>query len=349
MNVTKKTYTKATADEDFIDSVHEVKLDIRSHRNDTDFEKMLAELNKKSAEKKEYELQEKISKTDNTDITDVADKAETPVPNVAENRQEESLEENVSPESTEDNDTDADSEEKESVPTESVQPTAVMTSLQFPINEHLDKADSHADESKSAAKKQLSADDFKGIWDNPDLSGGGRISMNIKTGYRREIKITVPQTIPTPEQIWEYQPTESDFSAVPDTDTENVANTADSTQSRGSDISSDSHDYDYNDGYGYEEESAETKLEKAARADVYRRRFSTASAVICLAIFFCTGFYLLVCPRDGDFAKMPVPSTETVIDGSYFEQLDEWYCETIPNADKIKELTDKLMNLLKIS
>lgn len=172
-----------------------------------------------------------------------------------------------------------------------------------------------------------------GIWNNPDLSAGGRVSMNIKTELRREITITVP-----PQAVErERQRVEEELTRSAKEDAQRRAALAREAEEQ----------------FLIQQKQAEQKVaqarerreaaERKKAADV-RRKFSVFNGVLCFALFIGVGFYLLICPRasgkaeseNRNLAKKPEFSLSAVVDGSYFEDLTKWYTDTIPFREQLK-------------
>ena len=88
-----------------------------------------------------------------------------------------------------------------------------------------------------------------------------------------------------------------------------------------------------------------------------KRRFSFLNVFVCFACFFGVGFYLAACERESGFiqsenrnlAEFPKMSVSSVIDGSYFTELTEWYTDTIPGREGFKSFYNTFTKCFGIS
>lgn len=102
-------------------------------------------------------------------------------------------------------------------------------------------------------------------------------------------------------------------------------------------------------------EKAENK--KKAEIEQVKKRFAAANVTVCCTIFFGLGVYLAVCERESGFissenrnlAEKPKLTLETVLDGSYFEDITKWYTDTIPGREKLKPFSSGFEKLFGVT
>lgn len=296
--------------EELIDSVKEVDLKIRDHRADEDFEKMLAQLNGKKAER-EKEKSAPPKKAN-----------ETPVP--AE-KAEEKKDQKKSP---------------EAVPAMAavaqgagaLKRPAPQTAKRQPKNPPAKKRrpapkPSHkpADEEKPLIKN------LNEVWKNPNLASGGRVSMNIKTELRKEITITVPNERLVKKPAKEPAPAPLRQSGAKPAAKKKIKS----------------------DG----KNPAAVKAEKMTKAEMTAKQFQIINVAVCALMFFGIGFFLLACDRESGFiqsenrnlAEKPKLTVQSLIDGSYFEDLGVWYTDTVPGREELKPFSNSFTKLFGIA
>ncbi len=333
-----KPYTEDINGDEFIDSVKEVNITIRDHRADDDFERMLAELNAKKSGKKPAAAESSAAAglpAADEPTEDVKPVKDTEPPKAVEamsaavldpyagtigtmggkphNTERVALRnaDRIAPEKT-----DGKPHNTERVAPHNTKSVAPEKALPAPAD----------------GLKQVFGEN-SGIWNNPDLSAGGRVSMNIKTDLRREITITVPpQAVERERQRAE----------------EELARSAKEDAQRRAALAREAEEQ-----FLIQQKQAEQKVARARekreaaerkKAADLRKKFSVFNGVLCFALFIGVGFYLLICPRasgkaeseNRNLAKKPKFSLSAVIDGSYFEDLTKWYTDTIPFREQLK-------------
>lgn len=97
--------------------------------------------------------------------------------------------------------------------------------------------------------------------------------------------------------------------------------------------------------------------EKKARIEQIGKRFAVANLTVCCTIIFGLGVYLAVCERESGFissenrnlAEKPKLTVESVLDGSYFEDITKWYTDTIPGREKLKPFSSGFEKLFGVT
>lgn len=337
-----------SSSEDFIDSVKEVDLNIRDHRCDDDFEQMLAGLNEKIG-KKSGDTEKQNASSAHKSLS-----AEKPDKPVSENGR---------------------LSDSAAVPASAVLKPETNNGFSPEINVSETQSSAKSDlnsGSDSASEPEL----FKNIgsvWKNPGLSGGGRVSMNIKTDFRKEIKVTVPREFA--EEAERRRMAELAKKAaerrrsVSQTQNMKTPDDPDSSKqpkqqdtqvfgfSRQNEIPQSEKKQNAVNAGENKVQNQNLSVKKAAEAYKVRRVFALSNAVVCMIIFFGIAFYLIACERESGFiqsenrylTEKPRLTFSAVLDGSYFTDITRWYTDTVPHREELKSFSSKFSDLFGIN
>lgn len=103
--------------------------------------------------------------------------------------------------------------------------------------------------------------------------------------------------------------------------------------------------------------AAAAKKTEPAKGTVRSNKFSAVNVIVCSAIFFGLGLFLLFCDRQSGFihsenrnlAEKPQLTAEALLDGSYFTDLTRWYTDTIPGREELKPLSSRFTKLFGVN
>lgn len=360
----KDSLRNMTGDE-LIDSVKEVDLKIRDHRADDDFEKMLAELNNKNKPKPQTAQSpapEKSSAEGKTADKDFVhensaaeekpankDSAPKAVPTMAAAAIPSAPTIGI-PERPARRKTQAGGRPSAKRPARKA-PSAANGAKPAPKRPAPEKPaavkQTKPEPKPQAEEEQPLIPNLDAVWTNPNLADGGRVSMNIKTELRKEITITVPR-----ERLERMKDMTENKQSVQKKDmaadrTEDTQKTSASGKQTAADTAKK------------RETAAATKKSAKAvsREDVTHKQFAIVNAIVCMTVFFGIGFFLLVCERESGFiqsenrnlAEKPKLTVQSLLDGSYFEDISTWYTDTIPGREELKPFSNAFTKLFGIT
>ncbi len=366
--------------EELIASVKEVKITIRDHRADDDFEKMFAELNakreqklaqsataEKTVERPSEGSAEKNFETPKPETPKPTEKpsdkpaekpSEAPKPEVqAGPKAVPAMTMAVMPAAMPSAPTKkkrrkpkprlAEAETKQTAVEAAVE-TAVEAAQQAPAEaapepkpEPIPEPIPEPPAEPTAELTELFGEN-SAIWNNPDLSAGGRVSMNIKTGLRKEIKITVEPEVIERKRI-EALEEQAKLDAARRENERLALEQEQTAELKAVELKR-------------ERARAKREARERARAQQVSNGFKAANGVICFCLFVGIGFYLIICSRQSGFiesenrnlAEKPTLSVKTLTDGSYFEDITKWYTDTLPFREKLKPFSSGFSKLFGI-
>ncbi len=343
---------------EFIDSVQEIKMNIRSHKDDDEFEKMFAELNGNGSKEKKPAsapaAEPAPAKTGHTAIPAFAEIKEdnntAPVKQPSEKRRP-------------NNAAKPAAEQKPAVQSRSAVPQKKPQlkpekPKSKPIFENVDS-----------------------VWDNPALSDGGRISMNIKTDFRKEFSVTlpvkpaepakpvrkepeiifsdrvlpppnIPKTPKLPKDTIEFDPHGDRVIPAPMHPQRKKTNNGSADK-----IESPKKHGDPKNRSAKAAVKAHKEELTAQKVGAVNKRFAIINVIVCLTLFFGIGLFLLLCERKSGFidsenrnlAEKPELTVQSLIDGSYFEDITKWYTDTIPGREELKPFSSRFAKLFGIT
>lgn len=333
-----------TGDE-LIDSVKEVDLKIRDHRADDDFEKMLAELNNKNKPKPqtaqspapEKSLKEEKPADNNSAPKAVPTMAAAAIPSAPPI---------AIPERPVRRKSQAGERPSAKRPARKA-PSAARGAKPAPAKRPVSEKPAAVKQPEPKAKaeeEQPLIPNLDAVWTNPNLADGGRVTMNIKTELRKEITITVPKE--RLERMTEKKQQVKKNTAT-DQNTDIPKRSAAERQAASA--------------APKKRETAAAAAKKSSKAvsktDVMRKQFAIVNVIVCMAIFFGVGFFLLVCERESGFiqsenrnlAEKPKFTVQSLLDGSYFQDISTWYTDTIPGREELKPFSNAFTKLFGIT
>ncbi len=385
-------------DEDFIDSVKEVSMNIRNHRSDDEFERMLAELNGKG-QYATAERSEDMPKSEPEPKAAAAMSASVamPIPSPIVKKTAQQLEieraerqRKKAREERERKRIEHQRLEKERAEREELMRRAEQERLarERADNERAERERQARERAEKIAREEKEREErliesINNIWDSPSFSDGGRVSMNIKTEQRKEIKITIPPEKLEAQRIEREKERELEAKRLAEIAQQDAKRRERERINRDEQLAAQARAaleaQEREDARIAEEraeraakERAEREAKEAKRLEaeqiaareaaekksaIVRKQFALVNVIVCFAAFFVVGFYLLACERESGFiesenrnlAEMPTLSVESLLDGSYFEDLGTWYTDTIPNREGFKSFSSSFSKLFGVS
>ena len=102
---------------------------------------------------------------------------------------------------------------------------------------------------------------------------------------------------------------------------------------------------------------AETAPVTMTKREIAHKQFAIVNVIVCFAIFFGLGFFLLVCQRESGFiqsenrnlAEKPKLTVQALLDGSYFTDISKWYTDTVPGREELKPVSSNFSKLFGIT
>ena len=93
------------------------------------------------------------------------------------------------------------------------------------------------------------------------------------------------------------------------------------------------------------------------KREIAHKQFAIVNVIVCFAIFFGLGFFLLVCQRESGFiqsenrnlAEKPKLTVQALLDGSYFTDISKWYTDTVPGREELKPVSSNFSKLFGIT
>ncbi len=94
-----------------------------------------------------------------------------------------------------------------------------------------------------------------------------------------------------------------------------------------------------------------------SKQEIAHKQFAIVNVIVCFAIFFGLGFFLLVCQRESGFiqsenrnlAEKPKLTVQALLDGSYFTDISKWYTDTVPGREELKPVSSNFSKLFGIT
>jgi hypothetical protein len=336
MNDSKKNMTG----DELIDSLKEVNLEIKNHRADDDFEKMLAELNQKGKPAEEAEKSEASETPDAAKKSGGETKPKTatkrkPAQKTAGTQNTSAAHKPQKSQGTQNTQHSQNTQKKKkpkAVPAMAAAATATAPTVPQASAPKKRTAQNTAKKNPQQKKPKPKTPqeppmvkNIDAVWQNPTLASGGKVSMNIKTDLRREITITVPK-----EKLEEPKAKKA---------AEKKARTKNAKKSKSAN-------------------TAKTEKELTlSKEEITHKQFAIVNVMVCFAIFFGLGFFLLACDRESGFiqsenrnlADKPKLTVSSLVNGSYFEDLTTWYTDTIPGREELKPFSNAFSKLFGIT